>query len=436
MAVPGLAVATALASLRAAVPPPRWPTDPPHYPIFPAGPGARQLQVLNGTWDFGWLGSDFDVSAIDPSALELNATATVPSAFDAAEGTPLHFSRGTAAYRTQFALGASSPAALHFGACSLWCAVYIDGAHVLSFDKGGYTPFWVDVPQSSATTRELLVVSDNRFDPDNRTASQHASYGFYQFGGILRSVVVHVPSRHRMVQRGEVTPLAGAGQRPSGQVNVSVVVREIAGGSDGVHGNVNVSLAWDGGEPGAIMAADLSRIPSTGEKAAHFLQSVPAPKLWTLASPQMHTLTIRLLGADGGVVDVIETRFGLRIVGTSAATRQVTINGVATELKGYNRHEDHASGGSSNWTHSDYLADLSIIQKSNANMIRGCHYPQDQRWLDLLDVSGVLFWEEVTSWGNSVASFENEKFMAAVLASADAMVSQSLCVPCPRIGNL
>merc|ERR1712096_144273 len=53
----------------------------------------------------------------------------------------------------------------------------------------------------------------------------------------------------------------------------------------------------------------------------------------------------------------------------------------------------------------------------------------DQRWLDLLDASGVMIWEEVTAWGNKVTDFEFPPFMAAQLASADAMVSQSFNNP-------
>ena len=74
----------------------------------------------------------------------------------------------------------------------------------------------------------LVVVSSNHFSKQ-LTPTQRQNYDFYQFGGLIRTVSLHVlpaggaPSLDRV----EVTPLAAPPEHtvPSGRVNVSVVLR-------------------------------------------------------------------------------------------------------------------------------------------------------------------------------------------------------------------
>eukprot|EP00439_Symbiodinium_sp_Y106_P084512 s20_g25.t3 len=43
--------------------------------------------------------------------------------------------------------------------------------------------------------------------------------------------------------------------------------------------------------------------------------------------------------------------------------------------------------------------DLALLREGHANFVRGAHYPQDQRWLDRLDESGMAMWEETLGPG-------------------------------------
>jgi beta-glucuronidase len=42
-----------------------------------------------------------------------------------------------------------------------------------------------------------------------------------------------------------------------------------------------------------------------------------------------------------------------------------------------------------------------VLKSLGANFVRGCHYTQDQRFLDLCDEEGILVWNEALAWGNS-----------------------------------
>lgn len=60
-----------------------------------------------------------------------------------------------------------------------------------------------------------------------------------------------------------------------------------------------------------------------------------------------------------------------------------------------------------------WIEDLQILRDLGCNFIRGCHYPQSQRFLDLCDQLGFLVWEESLGWGDSVEVQSDPKFRRA-----------------------
>eukprot|EP01052_Picozoa_sp_SAG31_P014642 SAG31_NODE_917_length_11033_cov_3.285897_12_plen_145_part_00 len=117
----------------------------------------------------------------------------------------------------------------------------------------------------------------------------------------------------------------------------------------------------------------------------------------------------------------LQVRFGLRIVHTQG--RHISINGVPTKLKGYNRHDMYPQIGPA-LTDTLIDADMDTIRQLKANFIRGSHYPQDPRFLDRCDERGVLVWEEALAWGNYAAVLTNPDFMAAQIGTANAMLDR------------
>lgn len=336
------------------------------------------------------------------------------------------------------------PSVLRIGACSLWCAVYVDGQRLVSFNLGGFTPFYLDLPPlpssqplprgSGAVTldstgqpvfsapsqqREIVIVSDNRFDPLNRTVTQHQRHGFYQFGGPLREMTLHELPTARRLQRVQVVPVGDAAQ---GLVDVTLVLRTtlnptsaidpvaaaVVDGDPALHGlRAEFQLTFDrqGPEPGRAQNVSAT----VGPNGTVVLRNVhvPNPRVWTPTDPQLHTLAVQWLTlegepaanqAGGSALDGMEVRFGLRTV--SVQDRRVAINGKKVWLHGFNRHDMHPTYGTS-LPLAQLEQDLSLVQKANANWLRGCHYLQDQRWLDLLDERGILFWEEVRREGST-----------------------------------
>jgi beta-glucuronidase len=71
------------------------------------------------------------------------------------------------------------------------------------------------------------------------------------------------------------------------------------------------------------------------------------------------------------------------------------------------------------------IADLQLLRDLGCNFIRGSHYPQDQRFLNLCDEFGFLVWEENLGWGQREKTFASEKFRSDHDTSLRAMVRAS-----------
>ncbi|CAE8672871.1 unnamed protein product, partial [Polarella glacialis] len=156
-----------------------------------------------------------------------------------------------------------------------------------------------------------------------------------------------------------------------------------------------------------------------------WLEQVPGARTWSPSDPQLHSLTVSL--RFGSVeLDRVTVRFGLRTVTTSDS--RILINGEPVLLLGVNRHESHPLGGIY-LPHQQLIEDLKIIRELGANFVRGAHYSQDQRFLDLCDEFGVLVWEETMSWQPSFEDLQDPIFMSQQLQMLDETIDASVNHP-------
>ncbi|CAE7938964.1 GUSB [Symbiodinium sp. KB8] len=146
---------------------------------------------------------------------------------------------------------------------------------------------------------------------------------------------------------------------------------------------------------------------------------VPEASVWHTTTPSLHRLSVALFREEE-MLDCYCARFGLRTVGTRGD--QLLLNGSPLKLLGFNRHD---MVDSPVVTYDQLLTDVLLLKDLGANFIRGAHYPQDQRFLDLCDEQGLLVWEEVLGWQNTVSDFSDPTFMAQSLRMAEEMARAS-----------
>jgi beta-glucuronidase len=365
------------------------------YPHFP----SRQVHCLDGLWDFAWLGEDVSLTDLDIQALGFAEKMPVPGCFDA---SPAYAGkRGTVAYRTTVRVTPGTAGLLSFGALGMWSRIYVDG-EALAEPRMPYSQIDIPVAPADFATREIVVVNDNRFDRE-RMPLLEQFFDFYAYGGMFRSVHWHeLPAR--ALDRVEITPVDSA----AGLIQALVRFR------DAGTAVLPARIAFDGG---TFVPVDLK----VQDGVAVLELKVPNPTLWTPESPVLHTLSLRV-GEDA-----IVERFGLRTVGSEGG--RITVNGTPVKLLGYCRHEAHPQYGPA-LPLDQLVQDLQLLRDLGCNFVRGSHYPQDPRFLDLCDELGFLVFEESMGWGQKPEHFTDPAFQRLQVAQTQTMVRKSFNHPC------
>ena len=368
-------------------------------PLFPAYPTRRDL-ILDGIWDFVFVG-DSDLDRLDPATLAFTDRMAVPGVFDA---SPAYAGRrGVACYHCLVTVSPGVTSQVHFGACGFNTRVFVDGQLVGACDLP-YSGFAVTVPASDQAQRSLVVAVDNRFDPERQFLFE-PWYDFYGYGGIYRPVRwLELPAAW-WIERARISTRDLA----TGTIAVEVLL----GGA--VPASVPLRLACDDAP-----LVDHGLVAVSAGRAVVEMQ-VPDPRPWSPDSPVLHHL--RIEAGDDAVVE----RFGLRTVVVDGP--RLLLNGAPLKLKGYCRHEAHPQFGPA-LPPEQMVQDLQLMRAMGCNFIRGAHYPQDQRFLDLCDELGFLVWEEALGWGHQDQQWSRPGFRAANLAQIEAMIHNSYNHPC------
>ncbi len=354
----------------------------------------RPVSFLDGLWDFAWLGDRKAPEEIRPGAITFETRMPVPSAFDAFPGWAGR--RGTAAYRTRVAIPAGHHAILRFRGMGMWNRIFVDAVECLTVSLP-YSQVEVSVPPSDKDEREIIVLADNRFCT-GRAPLQENFYDFYAYGGIFRSVELHIlPGVHFRTIRLDPQDVG------TGEVSAEVEVGGMASGE--LHARIQVD--------GRIVREEVLRVRD-GRAAFRF--QVPDARPWSARSPHLHTVSLE---SDS---DDIRQRIGFRTVGVSGG--RLTINGESVKLVGYCRHEAHPQFGPA-LPLAQIVQDLQILKGMGCNFIRGSHYPQDPDFLALCDEMGFYVFEESLAWGNREEHFTNPQFCEAQVEQTRLMIRKS-----------
>ena len=112
---------------------------------------------------------------------------------------------------------------------------------------------------------------------------------------------------------------------------------------------------------------------------------------WSAESPTLYTLTVRVVGHDGAIIETVTQKIGFRTFRIENGI--MTLNGKRIVFKGADRHEFDAKRGRA-ITREDMLSDVVFCKRHNINAIRTSHYPNQEYWYDLCDEYGLYLIDE------------------------------------------
>lgn len=352
----------------------------------------RKQTDLDGIWEF---------QVIEECALPRTYTDTisVPSCWEMV--LPYCRYRGMAAYRKELYVENTGNVRLVFKGISHTGMVYLDGRYI-GKHYNAYTPFSLVVPGVAEGKHWLEVIVDNSWTEKSRL---HFPNDYYTYGGITRSVYQElVPDC--FVERMEFEPGLCSGKWTA---RVRITVRNLSRRQEGV-----LVTAECAGQKQTVKLEVLEPGETTVGMEMHYEEVSP----WSHESPALYLLKVHLATSQGEQDDLID-RVGFRVV--EQKEDKLLLNGQPIFLKGVNRHEDHGITGCAIPV-SLMDADIKLIENLGANAIRTCHYPNDEKFLDLCDEHGIYVWEESHDRGGDVEQLTHPLFLEQSMAVMREMV--------------
>ena len=322
---------------------------------------AAESLSLDGSWEFCFVeGKCLEEIAAGSEIRPYRDTIPVPACYDMMP--KWYMKRGTGLYRRKFDLATPmKDAVLVVDGMGVRAKLKIDGKD-LGLHPYPYARLEIPVGPLAAGSHTVFAAVDNILEwPRVKMARPY--YDFYLYGGFYHGV--------KLVER-----------------EPKVFVRTL----DYKTGKVEIEIE-NGGDSAAMLAFDCGQEVNVKLSNDRATITVPDFRLWSPESPALHKVSIKLSTFNFQ----LSTRFGIRQI--EAKNRKIYLNGKELFLKGFNRHESDWLNGAATGE-AIMLQDIQRLKALGGNFIRGAHYQQCERFLDLCDENGVLVWEESLGWGN------------------------------------
>ncbi len=308
---------------------------------------------------------------------EQEAVVNLPHTWNAVDGQDggNDYWRGTCVYQKTFPkpdFGAEERVYLEFQGVNASAKVELNGK-LVGEHHGGYSTFRWDVTDLLEEENALTVHVDN--SRNDRVYPQKADFTFY--GGIYRDVQLVIVNRDHFdmdYYGGPGLKVTSSVDGKDGRVRVETF-HQVEGAQ------VKVKLLDAGGKTVAV---------GTGTDITLAVANV---RLWDgVKDPYLYTCEAELT-VNGGAVDRISTRFGVRTFSVDPQ-KGFFLNGRPYPLHGVSRHQDWKGiGNALSRRHHD--EDMAMIREVGANTIRLAHYQHDQYFYDLCDQYGMVVWAEI-----------------------------------------
>ena len=165
---------------------------------------------------------------------------------------------------------------------------------------------------------------------------------------------------------------------------------------------VEAELAFGGASPAAHSVRARLHSPSGRLLSTRTLKAegegtvlripVYSPELWSAETPSLYTLEIELR-QGARTVQTLRKKVGIREI--SVKDGVLLLNGSPIKLRGVNSHDLDPETGKTLSLES-LQRDVNMWKDGNINFLRGSHYAQDERKLDLCDSLGIYVACEVS----------------------------------------
>ena len=180
--------------------------------------------------------------------------------------------------------------------------------------------------------------------------------------------------------------------------------------SSGTSAQGRLQVTFEGGSPkgmtlqmtisdGENLVREYNKTLTTATSISQIV-SFSGIECWSAEHPKLYDLTLRLLSAEGELVDLRACKIGFRTVGIRS-DGALMINGKRLVIHGVNRHDFSQENGRT-VSREEMLQDVLTMKRLNVNAVRTSHYPNNPYFYELCDQYGlyVLAEADVECHGN------------------------------------
>lgn len=367
------ALATSLILIETAQAAPRAVTPlPDNWRFIQADPQGAEMPDLDDlSWQTVTVPHDWAIAGpFDPNAKAAGENGFLPS--------------GVAWYRKKLELRpqAGRRYFIEFDGIMERSGVWINGHHI------GYRPMGY-VSQRYDMTRHLRPDGHNviavRADTSAAPSSRwYTGSGLYRHVRLIETDDVHITQGGAYVRATAVS-----------DAQATIAVTADVQNDTGTAAEVKVELRLidpNGREvartvtaPGTVMAGRTTTLPVD--------ITLPRPRRWDINDPALYRASIRVLAANGTVLDNEDIRFGVREARFDPATG-FWLNGRNFKLKGVALHHDGGAVGAA-VPLAVWRQRLTALKTQGVNAIRTAHNVPSPEFLDLTDELGLLVMDEL-----------------------------------------
>lgn len=253
--------------------------------------------------------------------------------------------------------------------------VFVNG-YVVGGSESGYTPFGVQID-------DFL---DYGGGPNVIAVRCDASLGegwFYEGAGIYRNVTLVSAAPLHVPQWGVFVTAEVEGGLAKLAISTKVATNLLDKATCELRHRIL-------DEDGSLVASTVPVDVEVGPGPVRELETaamVSGPRLWSLEYRHLYRIVTEV-HVGGGLVDEVETRFGIRSIAFDAE-RGFLLNGKRVELLGTCNHQDHAGVGAGipDALHAWRVTQLKAV---GSNAWRSAHNPPAQALLNACDELGML----------------------------------------------
>ncbi|MGE7204578.1 glycoside hydrolase family 2 TIM barrel-domain containing protein [Sphingomonas sp. NPDC019816] len=288
-----------------------------------------------------------------------------------------HEDNETGSYRRDFTLPEGwrgQDVILHIGAAGSAYRVWVNGQEV-GYSEDSKLPSEFDLTRFVKPGRNVVAIRVHRWSDGSYLEDQD----FWRVSGIERSVYL------RAVPKARIDDLfVHAGLDKSyrdGTLSTELALPALSQA-------MTARMTLLDGER-TVVTRDVAL--AKGATSATLEAAVPGVRSWSAETPNLYTLLVELVDANGRVVQATPQRIGFRTV--EIKDGQVMVNGRRIMIRGVNRHE-HDPVTFHVISEESMRRDLELMKRNNFNAIRTSHYPNDPRFLALADEYGFYLMDE------------------------------------------